>query len=128
MRVQNILGIKAQMPVGVKASNPGISGNGCSLPQNQYSGNNPTNPTSLYSQVSTFMSGLMGAESCVESSITDGILTGNPNFNPQEAIHKKFQIAALLGKAYDRLKEIIERQKEFLKSLKDAYNPALAAR
>lgn len=128
MRVQNIFNFKAQAG-GNKAPiiKPQIASNDCSLPPNPYSGNDSTNPTDLYSQVSNFMSGLLKSEGCVESDITDGILTANPDFDPQAAIHKKFQIIALLSKAYDRLKEIIERQKEFLKSLKDAYNPALAA-
>ena len=128
MRIQNIIGMMGHMPGVIKGKNPHIPGNNCNLPPNPFPDINASNPTSWYSGVSNFISGLMGSEACVESSITDGILTGNPSFNPQAAIHKKFQIAALLARAYDLLKEIIEKQKEFLKQLKDTSGLALAAK
>ena len=128
MRLQNIFNFKAQAGRNkAPVSRPQIASDNCPLPQNPYKDINASNQTSWYSATSNFMSGLLKSEACVESDITDGILTGNPSFNPQDAIHKKFQIAALLSKSYDLLKAAIDKQLEFLKSLKDTHNPALAA-
>ena len=127
-RIQNINGIKAQFSTRAKGYQGNSPDNDCTLPQNPFPKINASNTASWYEGVSNFLSGLMDTEACVESSTTDGILTNNPNYNPQEAIHKKFQIAALIRKSYGLLKEVIEKQEEFLKSLKDTHNSALAAK
>ena len=55
MRIQNIFNFKAQTGGKAPITKPQAVCDDCPLPPNPYSGNDSTNPTDLYSQVSNFM-------------------------------------------------------------------------
>lgn len=100
----------------------------CALPENPFNQINPTNPSSWYSGISKFMSGLLKSETCVEHDLTNGILNADPNHNPQDSIFKKFQISALLGRMYTLLEWVNELAKQNKQALKDTHGLALAAK
>lgn len=90
----------------------------CEFPPNPFPKINPTNPVSWYGEISNAIGGLYGTQACLESETTGGIL-GDPSYNPQANIHKRFQVAALLRRFYDLLKWIVEIFRQNLQAEKD---------
>ena len=99
----------------------------CELPENPFPGINASNPSSWYSGITKFMSGLFGAQACTEEESTNSIINPNANANPNNLIFKKFQIFALLGRMYDLLKQAVEMAKQNKKAQESLYELALAA-
>ena len=131
-----VLGGCNPMPgLGKGSKGKGASGNGkpgadtcCELPSNPFKGGNTANnPFSLYGRVSNFINGLLGSTMCVENQMTDSILNPDSKANPNFLIFRKFQISALLGRAYDFLKTLAERVKADREATKDAYQVGFAA-
>lgn len=98
----------------------------CELPSNPFKGAS-SNPFDLYGRVSGFISGLLGANMCVENQNTDAILNPNSKANPNFLIFRKFQISALLGRMYDFLKYLTLVVKADQEATKDAYQVGFAA-
>ena len=117
------------MPVGGVSLAGSFFGRGasCKLPQNPFVNANPKNPMSMYGAASNYISSLLGTQACLESDTTAGVL-GAQGYNPQENIHKRFQVAALLRRMYDFMEYMIEQTKEMLKALKDTHQLAFPAK
>jgi len=98
------------------------------FPPNPFRDIDPGNPSSWYSAVSGFMSGLFGTRAGLEAESTNGILSDDPSYNPQANIHNKFKVSALLGRMYTLLPWIIQMFKQNLAAEKDTHNAALPAR
>ena len=99
----------------------------CRLPENSLTLINPTNPSSWYKEISNLSSGLLGTAACTENEIFNGTANASPSFNPQDAIQRKFQALAALGRMYTLLPAIVSLTEENKKAEKDQHNLALAA-
>lgn len=100
---------------------------GCKFPKNPFEDINPGNPSSWYNGVSKLISGLLRTMNCLEAKTTRGIL-GDPSYNPQEDIHNRFKVNALLGRMYTLLQWINQMTKQNQEALKDTFDLAKPAR
>jgi hypothetical protein len=78
-----------------------------------------------YRSTSKFISGMLKERISTENESTDSTINGNGD--PNANIFKKFQIGATLGRAYNRLKDLVATRNEDKEQEKETQNLALGA-